>query len=87
MSEHVEYARSFVEQCAQLEPLGLVCYIGHHRQVLRERGRPDLVITVGLMTMQPKVETEGRRYALVQLGGKWETVDEDRVPLPEGFGS
>jgi transcriptional regulator with XRE-family HTH domain len=87
ISQRVEYARGFVEQCAQLEALGLVCHMGHHRQVLREKGRPDLVFTVGLMSTQPKEGAQGRRYALVQLEGKWETVDEDRVPLPKGFGA
>jgi len=33
------------------------------------------------------VRDEGRRYALVQLEGKWETLEADRVPLPEGFGA
>lgn len=87
MSHRIEYAKSFMELCRQLEPLGLVCYMGHYRQVLREQGRADLLFTVGLMSIQPEEGAEGRRYALVQLEGKWETLDEDRVPLPEGFGA
>jgi hypothetical protein len=37
----------------------------------------------GLRSIQSKGGADGRRYALVHLEGKWETVDEDRVSLPE----
>lgn len=83
MSQRLEYARSFIELCSQLEPLGLLCHMGHHRQMMREKGRADLVFVVGLMSIQAKEGAEGRRYALIRLEGKWETVDEDRVPLPK----
>jgi transcriptional regulator with XRE-family HTH domain len=86
MSQRVEYARSFVDQCAQLEEFGLLCHMGHHRQVLREKGRSDLTFVVGLLSIQPKEGAEGRQYALIHLEGKWETVDEDRVSLPESQG-
>jgi transcriptional regulator with XRE-family HTH domain len=86
MSHRLEYARSFAEFCVQLEELGYLCHMGHHRQVLYEKGRPDLVFVVGMMSIRKKEEAEGRRYALVTLEGKWETVKEDRIPLPEGFG-
>jgi transcriptional regulator with XRE-family HTH domain len=84
MSQRLEYARSFVEKCAQLERLGLLCHMGQHRQVLRERGRPDMVFIVGLMSIQARAEVDGRRYGLVQLEGGWEAVESDRMPLPEG---
>lgn len=87
MSQRLECARNFVELCEQLDGFGLLCHMGHHRQVLREKGRPDLVFVVGLLSIQPKEGAEGRRYALVHLEGKRETVDVDRVPLPEGFGA
>jgi transcriptional regulator with XRE-family HTH domain len=83
MSDRLQYARSFADQCAQLEELGFLCHMGHHRQVLRETGKRDLTFVVGLMSIQPKEGPQGRRYALVQLEGKWETVDADRLPLPE----
>jgi transcriptional regulator with XRE-family HTH domain len=85
MSEQLGYARSFVQECARLEPLGLVCYMGHHRQVLRERDKKDLTFSVGVLSIQKKEGAEGRRYALVQLEGRWEVPDGDRVPLPEGI--
>jgi transcriptional regulator with XRE-family HTH domain len=75
MSQRLEYARNFVDQCAQLEQFGLICHMGHHRQVLREKGRSDLTFVVGLLSIQPKEGVEGRRYALIHLEGKWETVD------------
>lgn len=85
MSEQLRYARSFVEECGKLDPLGLVCYMGSHRQLLREKGRPDLVFNVGLLSIQPKDGADGRRHALVQLDGRWETTDEDRVSVPDGY--
>jgi transcriptional regulator with XRE-family HTH domain len=85
MSERLGYARSFAEMCTQLGELGYLCHMGRHRQALYEEGRPDLVFVVGLMSIRKKEEAEGRRYALVKLEGKWETVKEERMPLPEGF--
>jgi transcriptional regulator with XRE-family HTH domain len=85
MSQHLEYARSFVAQCEQLEEHGYLCHMGHHRQVLREKDKPDLFFSVGLMSIQRKENGEGRRYALIQLEGRWETVDEDRIPVPPDF--
>ncbi|QOZ36988.1 helix-turn-helix domain-containing protein [Bradyrhizobium sp. CCBAU 53421] len=85
MSEQLRFARSFVEECMKLETLGFICHLGSHRQVLREKGRPDLTFNVGLLSIQPKEGAQGRRYALVQLEGRWEATDEDRVSLPEGY--
>jgi transcriptional regulator with XRE-family HTH domain len=84
-SDQLRYARSCAELCGQLEALGFLCHMGHHKQVLREKGRPDLVFVVGLLSVQQKADGEGARYALVQLEGRWETVTEDRVPLTEDF--
>lgn len=81
-SHRLECANSFVELCRKLETHGLVCYMGHHRQRRRERGRPDLVFDVGLMSIQAKEGVDGTRYALVQLEGDWETLDEDRIECP-----
>ncbi|MDX8521147.1 helix-turn-helix domain-containing protein [Mesorhizobium dulcispinae] len=39
-SQQLEYARSFVELCRQMEKLGFVCHMGHHRQRLRQRDQP-----------------------------------------------
>ena len=85
MSQRVGYARSFVELCAEIEALGYLCYMGHHQQVLREKGKSDLVFVVGLMSIQTKEAAEGRRYGLVELDGKWETIEDDRAPLPDDF--
>lgn len=85
MSDQLRYARSFVEQCSQLEALGFVCHLGRYRQLLRQKGYDDLVFNVGLLSIQPKDSIEGRRYALVQLEGGWETTKEDRVHLPDDF--
>lgn len=83
MSQCLEYARNFVDQCAQLERFGLLCHMGHHRQLLREKERPDLTFVVGLLSIQPQEGVEGRRYALIHLESKWETVDGDRASSAE----
>ena len=73
-------AREFVKLCQQIEGMGYVCYMGSHRQQLRQKDRSRMIFTVGLMTVLPK-EAEGTRYAMVQLEGAWESMEEDRVPL------
>jgi transcriptional regulator with XRE-family HTH domain len=84
-SDQLQCARSCVELCGQLEAIGYLCHMGHHKQVLREKGRPDLVLLVGLLSVQEKSGAEGTRYALVELEDPWETLDEYRVPIPEDF--
>jgi transcriptional regulator with XRE-family HTH domain len=84
-SQQLEAARSFVALCSQLEALGYLCHMGHHRQARYEKEHMPLVIRVVLMSIRKKEEADGRRYALVNLEGNWETVKEDRTPLPEGF--
>lgn len=86
-SQQLDVARSFTELCGQLEKLGYLCQMGQHRQALYGKGQPPLAISVGLMSICKKEEAAGRRYALVTLEGEWETIKEDRIPLPEGFGS
>lgn len=81
MSQRLEYARIFADLCQQIEQHGYLCYIGHHRQRLREKDRPDLVFVVGLMSIQTKKDAEGERFALVQLDGAWETLEADRPKL------
>ena len=85
MSDRLHYARNFVDLCKELEGHGYLCHMGTHKQLLREQGRSDLVFVVGLMSLQPKGEVDGRRYALVHLEGRWETAMEDRIRLPEDF--
>ena len=85
MSQQVEYARSFVEICGQLDPFGFVCHMGHHRQMLREKDRPDLIFVVGLLSIQKKEGGEGRRYALIHLEGRWETLPSERASVQEGL--
>lgn len=80
VSQRVEYAREFVKLCQQIEGMDYVCYMGSHRQQLRQKDRSRMIFTVGLMTVLPK-EAEGPRYAMVQLEGAWESMEEDRVPL------
>ena len=81
MSQRLEYARSFVELCQSIQERGYLCHMGHHRQRLRTKGKPDLVLEVGLMSIQQIDGEEGERFALVQLDGAWETMDEDRIKL------
>jgi len=79
MSQRVGYAREFAELCKQIERLGYVCFMGHHRQQLKQKDRGHLVFTVGLMTILPK--EQDTRFAMVQLEGRWESMEEDRVSL------
>lgn len=81
MSQRLEYARSFVELCEDMDRHGFVCHMGTHKQQLRQKDRPILISTVGLMTLLPKDGSEGSRYALVQLEGGWESQESDRGPL------
>lgn len=78
-SDQLQFARNCMELVGQLEKLGYVCQMGHHKQVLHEKERPDLVFVVGLLCIQSKSEADGRRYAIVELEGRWEKVSEDRM--------
>jgi transcriptional regulator with XRE-family HTH domain len=81
-TDQLQSSRACIELCGQLEALGYLCHMGRHRQVLRERKPPDLVIVVGLLSVREKSDSDGPRYALIELGGRWETVDEDRPKIP-----
>ena len=79
-TERLRYAREVATMCGTLEEEGYLCHGGSHRQQLRERGRPRLVFTVGLLSILPKAESQETRFALVELDGAWETLEEDRLP-------
>jgi len=81
VSQRVEYAREFVKLCQEIEELEYVCYMGSHRQQFRQKERSRMIFTVGLMTILPKEGVEGTRYAIIQLEGAWESMEEDRVSL------
>ena len=85
MSDRLQYARNFIDLCKELEEHGYLCHMGSHKQLLREQGRPDLVFVVGLMCLQAKKDANERRYALVHLEGRWETMPADRIQLPDDF--
>lgn len=82
MSERLGYARSFADLCQQISERGYRCYLGHHRQRLRETGKARLVTQVGVMTVQAKRDGDAQRFALVELEGAWETLEEDRPRFP-----
>ena len=50
--------------------------------MLHEKSRPDLVFVVGLLSIRDTANADGTRYALVELEGRWEELDEDRVTQP-----
>ena len=79
-TERLSYARSFAEQCSELEKLGFNCHMGQHRQRLRDKGKPDLVCSAGFMSIRPQATNE-LKYAMVQLDGRWETLEEDRPEM------
>jgi transcriptional regulator with XRE-family HTH domain len=80
-TDQLAFARACADECSQLENLGYICQIGSHKQVLRDRGQPDLVFIVGLLTVHKKTDGELARFAMIHLEGRWETVAEDRMPL------
>jgi hypothetical protein len=82
-SQQLEYARGFVDLCREIEALGFVCHMGHHKQQLRQKDQRPLVITVGVVTLLPKDQAEGVRYGLIQLEGGWEKLEADRFSLPK----
>jgi hypothetical protein len=80
-SDQLQAARYCIDSCGRLEELGYLCHMGHHKQKLREKNRPDLVFDVGLFSIRDKSGADGTRYALIELEGRWETVNEDGAPL------
>jgi len=81
--ERVDVARSFVEQCAEMRELGRVWYMGTYRRRLRTAGKPDLVFSVTLVSLQEMEGAGGDRYAYVEMEGGWETLEDDRPRFPE----
>jgi len=75
-------AHEFTALCEDTKALGYLCYLGHHGQQLRGKGKLSLVLDVALIALLPEDQAGGERYALVQLEGAWETLQKDRVDLP-----
>lgn len=82
-SDQLQCARNCVELIRSLEEFGYLCHMGHHKQVLRTKGRPDLALVVGLLCIQNKSEADGTRYAIVELEDGWEKASEDRMQFAE----
>lgn len=80
-AERLTYVRDFMEVAKKLEALGYLCHMGRHRQRMRDDGKPDLVCTAGILIIRPKAASSEQRHAMVQLAGRWETLEEDRPPL------
>lgn len=81
LSQRVDFAREFVKLIQQIEQMGYGCYMGSHRQQLRQKDRSRMIFTVGIVTILPNEGAAGTRYAMIELEGAWESVEEDRVPL------
>lgn len=81
-TDRLAMARQFVELCGELEKCGYVCMMGQFRQRLITRGRPDIVANFGLMSILAAKDAETMRFAMVELEGGWETLQEDRIPMP-----
>lgn len=82
-AERVETARSFVDQSEEMRQLGRVWFMGNYRRRLRDAGKPDLVLSVTLASLQPIKGADGDRYAYVEMEGRWETLEQDRPRLPD----
>jgi hypothetical protein len=59
--------------------------MGDHKQQLRQKDRSLLIFTVGVMTLLPKDQAHGIKYALIQLEGGWESLEIDRTLRPSDF--
>ncbi len=81
MSGRVDLAHEFADLCEQIEALGYVCFMGSHRQQIRQKDGSRMVFTVGLMSVLPTKDAAETRFAMVELEGAWETMEEDRVSL------
>lgn len=73
LSQRVEYAGEVVDLIRQLEPLGFGCFMGSHRQILRQPGRP-MVFNVGVVTFMA-LEGPPTRFGVIELEGDWERLD------------
>lgn len=82
-TERVEFSRTVVETCAELKELGFTCFMGEYRKMLREPGKPDLVFSVTLASLQPNEAARDERFAIVELPGQWETLAADRASFDE----
>ena len=84
-SQRLDAGKEFARLCTDLEAQGYLCHVGHHLQRLRQKGKPDLVLNVGVMSIQPAKEEAEIRYALIELDGAWESVEADQ-PKSTGDG-
>ncbi|WP_420345389.1 helix-turn-helix domain-containing protein [Pelagibius sp.] len=81
-SDRLAYAHEFISLTRDIEGLGYMCHLGSHQQQLSGRSGSVIVFDVALVTLLPRDQAGGERYALVQLQGSWETLEKDRVQLP-----
>ncbi|MCF6275400.1 MAG: helix-turn-helix domain-containing protein [Robiginitomaculum sp.] len=72
--QRLQYAKSVVESCLELETLGYFCHMGVHKQRMRFSGKTDLVVDCGIIMILPKSDADGERYAMIELDDPWETV-------------
>lgn len=84
-SNRLASAREIASLCEDLKSLGYLCHLGRHGQQLCKGGEPRVVFDVAVVALLPKEGADGQRYALIQLEGAWETLEGDRVELPEDW--
>ncbi len=82
-TDRLTMARQFSEMCCEIENHGYVCMMGQYRQRLINKGRPDVVANFGLLSILTVKDAKTMRFAMVELEGGWETLQEDRVPMPD----
>ena len=56
------------------------------KQVLRQEGRPNLIFDANVMIILPK-DNAPTRCAMASLENGWETLEQDRIPLPDDKGA
>lgn len=80
IAKRLDYAREFVSQCQAIEAHGFRCFMGSHRQQRRMKNLETIILNVGVMMILPK-DGPDKRYAMIELEGAWENLEQDKVKL------
>lgn len=83
-TERLDMAESIVAIVSDLNAKGCLCHIGSYRQQAVISGKASTIVTVSLVSVRRRLEDDDLRYAIVELGGGWQTVEADRPAMYQG---